>query len=439
MFTLLNVLVFFFLVGYAFKLLVSSPSYVKLSKTEKYLLTGREKFLLFTLVTGMFQVGVSLGGINLSAFRLMIWIGFVLFAFMFYKTPKFSPVYFMYLAFLTWMAASLFWTDSVGYGLRAYLKYLYPFLIMLFAMTFVKSPQFIYIAMRRMIIVAFVLSIFLGGEMTYVVGIWRFYGNGLFWPYSTLADFLGIMSGVSFVMWWRTGEKKYLLLIAWFFLSSVLQSVRTGLLAIFLVLMVASYLRFKALSIPYIVGLLFVAAASVVFIPQVHDKMFNASAKVSNINDLSSISTDNIDSNARFAMWAWAMQKFYDGHEATGSGLGTVQQYMYENFVWGGLHVLHNDYVQMLSDVGLTGLVLYALFPISIFFYAWRPIMSRNFNGYKTSWLLAVLAYISTLTTMMTDNVVNYTFAVHSMPFILIGVAIAYKKIEKEQKSLQHV
>ena len=109
MFTLLNVLVFFFLVGYAFKLLVSSPSYVKLSKTEKVLLTGREKFLLFTLVTGMFQVGVSLGGINLSALRLMIWIGFVLFAFMFYKTPKFSPVYFFYLAFLVWMAASLFW------------------------------------------------------------------------------------------------------------------------------------------------------------------------------------------------------------------------------------------------------------------------------------------------------------------------------------------
>lgn len=439
MFTLLNVLVFFFLVGYAFKLLVSSPSYVKLSKTEKYLLTGREKFLLFTLVTGMFQVGVSLGGINLSALRLMIWIGFVLFAFMFYKTPKFSPVYFMYLAFLTWMAASLFWTDSVGYGLRAYLKYLYPFLIMLFAMTFVKSPQFIYIAMRRMLIVAFVLSVFLGGVMTNVLHIWYFYGNGLFWPMSTLADFLGIMSGVSFVMWWRTGEKKYLFLIAWFFLSSVLQSVRTGLLAIFLVLIIASYLRYKVLAIPYIVGLLFIAAASVVFIPQIHDKMFNASAKVSNINDLSSISTDNIDSNARFAMWAWAMQKFYDGHEATGSGLGTVQQYMYENFVWGGLHVLHNDYVQMLSDVGLTGLVLYALFPISIFFYAWRPIMSRNFNGYKTSWLLAVLAYISTLTTMMTDNVVNYTFAVHSMPFILIGVAIAYKKIEKEQKSLQHV
>ena len=439
MFTLLNVLVFFFLVGYAFKLLVSSPSYVKLSKTEKVLLTGREKFLLFTLVTGMFQVGVSLGGINLSAFRLMIWIGFVLFAFMFYKTPKFSPVYFFYLAFLVWMAASLFWTDSVSYGLRDYLKYLYPFLIMLFAITFVKSPEFIYIAMRRMLIVAFVLSVLLGGFMTKVINFWYFYGDNLFWPFSTLADFLGIMTGVSFVMWWRTKEKKYLLLIAWFFLSTVLQSVRTGLLAIFLVLMFASYFRYKALSFPYIVGLLFIAAVSVVFIPQVHDKMFRASAKVTSIHDLSSVSTDNIDSNARFAMWDWALKKFYDGHEATGSGLGAVQHYMYENFVWGGLTELHSDYVHMLADVGLVGLVLYALFPISIFIYAWRPIMSRKLSGLKISWLLAVLAYVATLTTMMTDNVVNYSFAVHSYPFILIGIAVAYKKIEKEQKILQYV
>jgi O-antigen ligase len=439
MFTLLNILVFFLLTGYAFKLLISAPSYVKLSKTEKVLLSGREKFLLLTLLTGMIETGVSLGGINLSALRLMVWIGFVLYAFMFYKPPKFSSIYFFYLAFLVWMAASLFWADSIGYGLRNYLKYLYPFLIMLFAMTFVKSPEFIYIAMRRMLIVAFILSIFLGGMMTNVLKIWYFYGDGLFWPMSTLADFLGIMSGVSFVMWWRTGEKKYLLLIAWFFLSSVLQSVRTGLLAIFLVLMFASYFRYKALSFPYIAGLLFVAAASVVFIPQVHDKMFRASAKVTSINDLSSVSTDNIDSNARFAMWDWALKKFYDGHEATGSGLGTVQHYMYDHYVWGGLTELHNDYVQILSDVGLIGLVLYALFPISIFLYAWRFIMSRHLSGSKVSWLLAILAFISALTTMMTDNVVNYSFAVHSYPFMLIGIAVAYKKIEKEQKALHHV
>lgn len=432
MFTLLNVLVFFLLTGYAFKLMFSTPSYVKLSKTEKVLLSGREKFLLLTMATGMVMVGVDLG-VNLSAFRLMIWIGMILLAFVLYtKAPKINSVFIPYILFLLWLAISLAWTVDIGYGIRAYLKYLYPFLIMLFAATFVRSPQFIYVAMRWMILTSFIYSLILGGVMTHVLGIWFFYGDGIFWPISTLADYLGIMSGVSFLMWWRTGEKKYLLLIGWFFLSAVLQSVRTGILAILIVMMVASYLRYKILALPYIAGIVLIALASVVFIPQVHDKMFNETAKVSSINDLSSISTDNIDSNARFAMWDWALDTFYKGHEGIGSGLGTIQQYMYEHFVFGGLHVLHNDYVQILVDTGLTGLILYALFPIGIFIYSYKGIMRRGMDPHKSTLILSVLSYISVLSTMYTDNVVNYTFAVHSYPFIFIGIALAYKRLQKE-------
>jgi O-antigen ligase len=434
MFTLLNILVFFILTGYAFKLLFSGSSYVRLSKTEKVLLTGREKFLLLTMVTGMIQVGVDMG-VSLSAFRLMIWIGMILLAFILYaKTPKMRSVFIPYILFLLWLAISLAWTVDIGYGIRAYLKYLYPFLIMLFAATFVRSPQFIYVAMRWMVITAFVLSLILGGVMTHVLHVWWFYGDGLFWPMSTLADYLGIMSGLSFIMWWRTGEKKYLFLIGWFFLSAVLQSVRTGLLAILMVGIVASYLRYKVFALPYITGIILIAISSVVFIPQIHDKMFNATAKVSSINDLSSISTDNIDSNARFAMWQWALDKYYYGHESTGAGLGTIQQYMYENYVFGGLHVLHNDYVQILVDTGLPGLILYVLFPIGIFIYSYKGIRRKGIDAYKSALILAVLSYVSVVTTMMTDNVVNYTFAAHSYPFIYIGIALAYKRLEREQR-----
>lgn len=438
MFTLLNVIVFFLLTGYAFKLLVSSPSYVKLSKTEKVLLTGREKFLLLTMVTGMFQVGIDLG-VSLSAFRLMIWIGMILLSFVLYaKSPKLHGVFIPYILFLVWLGISLAWTVDIGFGIRGYLKYLYPFLIMLFAATFVRSPQFIYVAMRWMILTSFIYSLFLGGVMTDVLGIWYFYGQGIFWPMSTLADYLGIMSGVSFLMWWRTKEKKYLLLIVWFFLSTVLQSVRTGMLAILLVIIVASYLRYKILALPYIAFVVLIALSSVVFIPQIHDKMFNESARVSSISDLSSISTDNIDSSARFVMWDWALDAFYKGHEWSGAGLGSIQQYMYKHYVFGGLHALHNDYVQILVDTGLPGLILYALFPIGIFIYAYKGIMRKGMDPYKSTLVLTVLSYVSVLSTMYTDNVVNYTFAVHSMPFIFIGIATAYKRLEKE-KSMMNV
>ncbi|MDO9207663.1 MAG: hypothetical protein Q7T91_05375, partial [Sulfuricurvum sp.] len=114
MFTLLNIVVFFALTGYAFKLLFSTPSYVTLSKTEKVLLSGREKFLLLTIATGMFQVGVDLG-MSLSALRLMAWIGMILLAFILYrKSPKLNGIVMIYVLFLIWLAVSLFWTVDIG-------------------------------------------------------------------------------------------------------------------------------------------------------------------------------------------------------------------------------------------------------------------------------------------------------------------------------------
>ena len=63
--------------------------------------------------------------------------------------------------------------------------------------------------------------------------------------------------------------------------------------------------------------------------------------------------------------------------------------------------------------------------------------MRRGFSGYKISLILSVLSFVSVLTAMMTDNVVNYSFATHSYPFMFIGIAIAYKQIEKQQRAAQ--
>jgi O-antigen ligase len=133
-------------------------------------------------------------------------------------------------------------------------------------------------------------------------------------------------------------------------------------------------------------------------------------------------------------MWAWAIDKFYTGHEWTGSGLGSSQQYMYEYYVFGGLHALHNDYVQILVDTGRPGVILYLLFPVGIFIYSSKIIRRKGLDKLKIAMLLAILSYIAVLSTMYTDNVVNYTFATHSYPFIFIGIALAYKRLEKEQR-----
>ncbi|MDP3465880.1 MAG: O-antigen ligase family protein [Sulfuricurvum sp.] len=434
MYTLINLVAFFALTWYAIRLLFSTPSYVTLTKETKVLLSGREKFLLLTILTGMLRFS------DFSATRLMIWIILILAAFFLYRRPpKITLVTSLYIAFILWIVLSFFWTADIGYGFRTSLKYIYALLIMLFAATFVRSREFIFIAMKWLIITAFIYSIFLGGLMTGVLGVWSFYIQGLFWPMSTLNDYLAMMSGLSFLMWWRTGEKKYLFLIGWFFLSAVLQSVRTGLLGIFLVIAIASYMRYRLLALPYLAAIALSALISILFIPQVRDKMFYDPSAVQSIEDLQSVETTQIDSNGRFAMWEWTLKKLYDPNPLVGSGIGTTQYTYYEtNHPFAPIRVIHNDYVQMLSDNGNIGLGLYALFVILASLSAYREIHSKKPEYLKNTAFLVITSFTAVSTTMMTDNVVLYVLAVFSYPFIFFGLLIAYRRIyTQEMRQLQ--
>lgn len=429
MYFILNTVVFVFLSGYAFVLMLSKPSYVKLSKTERVLLTGREKFLLLTLVTGMVEVGAF------SALRLMVWIIMMIAAFVLYRRlAKFNLVVWLYVFYLGWLLIGFLWSPDEFYALRVFAKYFYPFVALLFAATFVHSKEFIFVAMRWMIAVAFFFSVWEGGFMTHVLGQWWTAFGGLFWPMSTLADYLALMSGLAYLMWWRTGEKKYLLIIGWFLLSSVLESVRTGLMGILAVFAMASYLRYRMLALPYIFGVLFAGILSIVFVPQIKQKMFYDPSAIQSVSDLDNVNTTQIDSNGRFAMWEWSLDNFYRGKEWTGSGTGALQETFYSlRHPFGKIKIVHNDYVQMLSDNGLPGLLLYLLSVFSMIFMAMKYTKGRYPEYVRDTAFLVVVFFTGSLVTMMTDNVVNYAFAVHSYPFIFTGILVAYVRIIRKR------
>jgi hypothetical protein len=348
------------------------------------------------------------------------------------KSPKFYSLTVVYILYLTWLVFELVMAPDITYGVRVFLKYLYPLVALLFAATFVRSRGFIFVAMRWMLIAGLLSSILLGGFMTGTLQIWIFYLGGVFWPNSTLADYLAIMSAVSFVMWWRTKEKKYLLLILWFMLSSVFNTTRTGLLAIGVMLMAWTYLRFKLAALPFMITGLLLGVAMILFVPSIKEKMFFTPEKVQSISDISaSYDNNNFNTNARAPMWTDLLNRFYVNNRWTGSGLGSVQHYMYNNFVFGGLKVPHNDYVQMMCDSGKVGLWLYLLFPFMTYLHLKAYVHKVPKRPIQISAVLAILSFAAILPAMGLDNVVNYSFAVHSYPFIFIGIFLAYKRQEK--------
>lgn len=437
MYVAINGLVFILLSLYALRVLFSKASYVKFSKDNYVLLTAPEKFLLLTMVTGM--IAVTSGGF--ASIRLMWWITLIILAFIVYrKSITINTFVFICFVFLTYTLITLTWAPSLEFGIRVYLKYLYPVLIMIFAMNFVTSKDFIYIALKYMIITSFVISIFLGGFMTHIVGLWTFYFGGVFWPIATLADFFAVMSAVSFVLWWKTGEKKYLFLIGWFLLSCMLQSVRTGLLSIGLMFIFGMYFRYRLISLPYIIGIILLGLSTILFVPNVKEKMFFDTTKVQTFSDITgSLEEGNINTSARSTMWEYLLKTFYSKDELLGQGLGTVQNFMYNNYVFGGLKIPHNDFVQMLCDIGELGVILYLLMPISFLMINWRYFKDVRYSELHMIATIAMLSYIAILPAMNFDNVVNYSFPVHSMPFIFIGLFYAYRRIIKEEESKKNV
>ena len=68
---------------------------------------------------------------------------------------------------------------------------------------------------------------------------------------------------------------------------------------------------------------------------------------------------DNIQSNGREQIWEDNMYRFFTPNPLTGAGLGESMEYTKNNFT---VKLIHNDYVQILCDMGLVGIGLFGLF-----------------------------------------------------------------------------
>lgn len=143
-----------------------------------------------------------------------------------------------------------------------------------------------------------------------------------------------------------------------------------------------------------------------------------------------SVSMDDVNTNARAAMWEHLEKRFYQGHEITGSGTGSVQHYMYNNFIFGGLKVPHSDFVQMRCDNGLISIILYAIIALLVFYDCFRTHHSTNSAGIKICSIVAGASILGVFVTLYSDNVVNYSMATLSMPFGFYGMMLGLKQNE---------
>ena len=199
---------------------------------------------------------------------------------------------------------------------------------------------------------------------------------------------------------------------------------RTSIMGTTLAVMFFFFFRYRLKSLPVIVGICLLFIVSIFTIPSLKQKMFkDDNVTIEQLKE-GKIRKDNINSNARFGMWEHLMIRFYNQKELLGSGSGCTQNYMYTHFIFGGLKVPHSDYVQILCDNGIIGLILYLLAGIIAIFHSFL-IYNRNHRSIvKIVAITAGSTMAGMLLTLYSDNVVNYSMATLSMPFGFYGMML---------------
>jgi hypothetical protein len=424
---ILNYIYFIILTAIGYIWLTSKGGYMTnpLNRSQKMWLDGPERFWVLTFSTGLVALSAP-GVLDLMAIRLLALEVFcVIGLFLVDRKPVWSITGILYIILIAWLLVGLFYTSAPDYGIRVIMKYIYPLLIMSFASAAVRDGEvFIKAGVWARIVALLSLSI----------SVIPFLGKlapGVFWYVTARAINYISICVFSLSLFYFTNERKKNFLLSVLFIAPCLIWVfRTSIMGTAVALMTFFFFKYRIKSLPFI-AVIFIAGIIAVFtIPSLKEKMFNDDSITLEQFQNGEITKDDINSNARFAMWEHLENRFYKEHKLTGSGTGSVQNYMYSNYIFGGLQVPHSDFVQMMCDNGLIALILYLAMSLSAIIHS-LVIYDRSHSGtLKICAITAGSSMAGVLITLYSDNVVNYSMATLSMPFGFYGMALGLWKAE---------
>lgn len=393
-------------------------------KGQKYICNQQLSFLIYCILTAMLFLG------PLSLVKYGVWI--VIMLIMSFKPGFKKPwngVMGAYTLFVLWNIYTISYSAYPYQGWMMVLKFCLPYLYFWLGYNAIKCEDDFYAFLKRTCWICCLYALFLGGIISKFLpslkALFTYSSGGLFISYASLADFFAILFTVPFVMYVVTKKKSYLYMAAWLFLSSVVDSVRTGIGASILGMGFFYMIYKKGRAVPYMALGLLVFIISIFAVPAVREKMFGESAATVSVG---SVSMDQVEMNGRNYLWEMIMERCYYGNETFGSGCGAALGWLKEIHKDGGLVLIHSDWVQMMSESGNIGLGLFIFFAIVMLFkvlgVTWAHQHSRTatFAGAMT-----VAAFAACFFAMGFDNLITYAQQGYVLPFMMLG--IFYKTI----------
>lgn len=375
----------------------------------------------------------ALGKFDLSAFRLLgLWLAacIVLVVQGARAVPYLNRVRF-HVLFLLFCLAAMAWSPSIDYAMRMFAKLSSTLLFVLLVMTVITTREQLRL-MERLIMLSGVglallaVGLLAGGVKVSKVGLTvPGVGPALF---SALLVVVAVLAVASIKYQHHIRN----LLIALLSAAAVLAAfTRITIAALFVgcstVLLIGSRGILRVL-LP--ISALIAFPLLFLFNETFKKRMFFGTRDLTPDAVLSdpSLLFAHLHTSGRSGAWGMVLGKFFEPSPALGSGLGATQNYYYSQT--SGIGVIHSEYVRLLSEVGITGSVLFALAALA---YLWRlgRIYRRSRDADTGRYALAAFgALVAYLVFIATDNGFDYVTGFGIYVFALIGMAEKSRELE---------
>lgn len=139
---------------------------------------------------------------------------------------------------------------------------------------------------------------------------------------------------------------------------------------------------------------------------------------------------DGLDSSGRFTLWGEVMRNFFEPNPIAGAGLGATQSFLHARF---GFGVVHSEYVRLLCEVGIIGLVLF-LVAIAVYFCRMIPrARDRAADPLQRTFALAAIGgLVGYLCYMATDNSLDYVNQFGNYVFGFVALSLKASELSAE-------
>ena len=325
----------------------------------------------------------------------------------------------LYVVFLLWALVTLMYSDNVFRGLKAMIMYIFPILYYMLTVKAIRQSKGATWLIGKLKKSLFPFALL--GCLAVVVG-----------GFSTVEVYYGMsMCTIPFVCWAKNKDRKSLFMLALCAVPAILLVKRTPLLGIAAAISVSSILLYRLKALFPIIIAVICSVVLILSIPQFRNKILFEGNDISLTELSSGQNLDAINTSGRNVFWLYLYESFVTQNPYIGAGVGSVKSFVQsdKNEYKDSFFLVHNDWLLILCELGMLGVLMLLCFFINAFVECVRyssrkyPQSLRLIAAATAGNLLAVVLH------MFFENCTN-TF-IFSIFFVFYAIFISYVNLYK--------